>query len=124
MVITIIFITIITVIPIVSHPRHYSHPHHHNHPPHHNHPLITITPTTAIAPSLPISANSRLAGYLSSGRVAVGGKYDRKSKWVEPTILVGVKEDSKVMQDEVFGPILPILNYENYQDAINFINKG
>ncbi|XP_037797528.1 aldehyde dehydrogenase, dimeric NADP-preferring-like [Penaeus monodon] len=66
----------------------------------------------------------RLAGYLSSGRVAVGGKYDRKSKWVEPTILVGVKEDSKVMQDEVFGPILPILNYENYQDAINFINKG
>lgn len=71
-----------------------------------------------------MSYNSRLAGYLSSGKVVIGGKYDKKTKWVEPTLLVDVKEDSKVMQDEVFGPILPILNYENYQDAINFINKG
>ncbi|ROT74946.1 putative fatty aldehyde dehydrogenase-like [Penaeus vannamei] len=77
-----------------------------------------LTPTT-----LELGGKCRLAGYLSSGKVVLGGKYDKKTKWVEPTILVDVKEDSKVMQDEVFGPILPILNYENYQDAINFINK-
>ncbi|KAK3883879.1 hypothetical protein Pcinc_011818 [Petrolisthes cinctipes] len=63
----------------------------------------------------------RLAKYLDSGRAVVGGGYNREEKWVEPTILVDVKEDSKIMQEEIFGPILPILTVDNHTQAIDLI---
>lgn len=65
----------------------------------------------------------RLANYMKDGKVVIGGQYDKASKWVEPTVLVDVKEDSGVMRDEVFGPILPILNVNSADEAITFINK-
>ncbi|KAK8379534.1 hypothetical protein O3P69_019458 [Scylla paramamosain] len=66
----------------------------------------------------------RLVSYLKDGKVVIGGRYDKASKWVEPTVLVDVKENSGVMKDEVFGPILPILNVNTPDEAITFINKG
>ncbi|XP_042880674.1 aldehyde dehydrogenase, dimeric NADP-preferring-like [Penaeus japonicus] len=65
----------------------------------------------------------RLATYLDSGKVVIGGKYNVDEKWMEPTLLVDVGEQSKVMTDEIFGPILPIINVKNHVDAIEFINK-
>lgn len=67
--------------------------------------------------------HSRLVGYLDSGRAVVGGGYDREAKWVEPTILVDVKEDSKIMQEEIFGPILPILLVDTHSQAIDLIRS-
>ncbi|XP_064078135.1 aldehyde dehydrogenase, dimeric NADP-preferring-like isoform X2 [Macrobrachium nipponense] len=64
----------------------------------------------------------RLAGYLKDGKVAVGGKVDKADKWIEPTILTDVTPDSKVMQEEIFGPILPILNVNGHNDVIDFVN--
>lgn len=64
----------------------------------------------------------RLVGYLNSGKVAVGGKYNKTNKWIEPTILTEVSGDSKIMQDEIFGPILPIVSVKDHVDVINFIN--
>ncbi|KAK7068573.1 aldehyde dehydrogenase 3, member A2 [Halocaridina rubra] len=64
----------------------------------------------------------RLVGYLDNGKVAVGGKYNKDDKWIEPTILTDVNPESKIMQDEIFGPILPILNVSNHTDVINFVN--
>lgn len=64
----------------------------------------------------------RLVGYLDSGKVAVGGKYNKNDKWIEPTILTEVSPDSKIMQDEIFGPILPVLNVNGATDVINFVN--
>lgn len=46
-----------------------------------------------------------------------------EEKWMEPTVLVDVDEKSKVMTEEIFGPILPIINVKNHVDAIEFINK-
>ncbi|XP_050694365.1 aldehyde dehydrogenase, dimeric NADP-preferring-like [Eriocheir sinensis] len=65
----------------------------------------------------------RLANYLKDGTPVIGGKYDKTAKWVEPTVLVDVKADSRIMQEEIFGPILPILNVAGADDAITFINK-
>lgn len=59
---------------------------------------------------------------MKSGRVAVGGKYDASERFIEPTILVDVKPDDPIMEEEIFGPILPIYNVENAYDAIKFIN--
>lgn len=59
---------------------------------------------------------------MKSGRVAVGGKYDVSERYIEPTILVDVKANDPIMEEEIFGPILPIYNVESAYDAIKFIN--
>jgi acyl-CoA reductase-like NAD-dependent aldehyde dehydrogenase len=60
---------------------------------------------------------------MKSGTVAIGGRTDAADKYIEPTILVDVKLTDPVMQDEIFGPLLPIVNIENAFDAIKLINS-
>ncbi|XP_048483649.1 aldehyde dehydrogenase, dimeric NADP-preferring isoform X3 [Plutella xylostella] len=73
--------------------------------------------------------NSRHFGRLQSildtdkSKVAIGGKYDLQDKYIEPTIIANVKPGDKVMEDEIFGPILPIVPVENAYEAIKFINE-
>jgi acyl-CoA reductase-like NAD-dependent aldehyde dehydrogenase len=64
----------------------------------------------------------RLTALLASGTMYYGGVHDRKDRFIAPTILVNVSPDSVVMQEEIFGPILPILEVENTEEAIDFIN--
>ncbi|KAI4490042.1 hypothetical protein M0804_004224 [Polistes exclamans] len=53
----------------------------------------------------------RLKNYLSgNGKVAIGGDYDLAEKYISPTVLIDVRSTDPVMQDEIFGPILPIIN--------------
>jgi len=63
----------------------------------------------------------RLASYLKDGDVVEGGQTDREDKYIAPTLLENVKMDSPVMQDEIFGPILPIIEYGNLKEAMDFI---
>ncbi len=64
----------------------------------------------------------RLAGLLDDGRAYTGGTADPDERYVAPTILLDVDPHSRVMQDEIFGPILPILAVEDLDAAIEFIN--
>jgi aldehyde dehydrogenase (NAD+) len=57
------------------------------------------------------------------GRIAFGGKSDSSSKYFEPTLLTGLSPDMLILQEEIFGPILPILSYKNLQEAIDLINS-
>ena len=59
----------------------------------------------------------RLTSYLGDGEIVYGGKSNREKLFIEPTILVGVQPDAKIMQDEIFGPILPILTYATKEEA-------
>ncbi len=65
----------------------------------------------------------RLSSYLEEGNILFGGKTDATDNFIEPTLLENVAEDSKVMTDEIFGPILPIIEYDNLNEAIKFINN-
>ncbi|XP_050092003.1 aldehyde dehydrogenase family 3 member B1 isoform X3 [Anopheles aquasalis] len=65
----------------------------------------------------------RLSSLLKGANVAIGGETDLQDRYISPTILVDVKSTDPVMQDEIFGPILPILNVDNAYDAIKFINS-
>ncbi|XP_057324000.1 aldehyde dehydrogenase, dimeric NADP-preferring isoform X2 [Microplitis mediator] len=66
----------------------------------------------------------RLANLLiNSGKVAVGGDLDPQENYISPTILVDVKASDPIMQQEIFGPILPIVNVSNAYEAIKFINE-
>ena len=64
----------------------------------------------------------RLKGLLGSGTVYHGGQHDRDDRYIAPTILVNVSPDSPVMQEEIFGPILPVLEVANVQQVIDFVN--
>ncbi|XP_067213184.1 aldehyde dehydrogenase, dimeric NADP-preferring isoform X3 [Linepithema humile] len=67
----------------------------------------------------------RLVSYLSgNGKIAVGGDVNPTEKYISPTILIDVKPTDPIMQEEIFGPILPIININNAYEAIKFINDG
>jgi aldehyde dehydrogenase (NAD+) len=65
----------------------------------------------------------RLASLVDPGKVVTGGNYDEKARYFDPTILYPVAWSDKIMQDEIFGPILPVLRYSNFSGAIGTI-KG
>ncbi|HEV8071350.1 MAG TPA: aldehyde dehydrogenase family protein [Planctomycetaceae bacterium] len=64
----------------------------------------------------------RLTALLASGTIYHGGQHDRADRFIAPTVLVGVSPDSPAMQEEIFGPILPVLEVDDVQQAINFVN--
>lgn len=69
----------------------------------------------------------RLAGLISAGgydEVACGGDSSVSEKYVAPTVLRGTKPDAAVMQEEIFGPILPILTFADVSEPIAHINGG
>jgi aldehyde dehydrogenase (NAD+) len=66
----------------------------------------------------------RLTSYLGDGEIVYGGKSNRENLFIEPTIMTGVHADAKIMQDEIFGPILPILTYDSNEEALAIINKN
>ncbi|MBQ6820378.1 MAG: aldehyde dehydrogenase [Clostridium sp.] len=69
------------------------------------------------------SSFNRLKEYLKDGTIYFGGSLDEDSLYMEPTILIDIKENSKIMEDEIFGPILPILEFSNIENAITFIKS-
>jgi acyl-CoA reductase-like NAD-dependent aldehyde dehydrogenase len=65
----------------------------------------------------------RLVALLDSGTVAVGGQIDPDDLYIAPTVLVDVSPDSPIMQDEVFGPILPVLEIDSVEAVIAWVNR-
>ena len=65
----------------------------------------------------------RLVGYLEQGTVVHGGDHDRQQRFLAPTILTEVAVDSPVMEEEIFGPILPVLSVPNLASAVEFIRE-
>ncbi len=65
----------------------------------------------------------RLTALMEREKIIFGGKYDKKSLKIEPTVLGGVTFRDAVMQQEIFGPILPILTYETFDGAIENIRS-
>jgi aldehyde dehydrogenase (NAD+) len=66
-------------------------------------------------------AVDRLASLIDAAKVIAGGKSDRDAHYLDPTLLYPVTWDDKVMADEVFGPILPILSYKTLDEAFGRI---
>jgi acyl-CoA reductase-like NAD-dependent aldehyde dehydrogenase len=65
----------------------------------------------------------RLTKLLESGEVVVGGETDAAERWVAPTVLRDVSPDSPAMEEEIFGPILPVLKVRDMDEAIDFVNQ-
>jgi aldehyde dehydrogenase (NAD+) len=67
---------------------------------------------------------TRLTSYLSEGEIIYGGKSDKASLFIEPTIMTNIHEDANIMKDEIFGPILPIITYLSNEEALAVIQKN
>ncbi|MGG1397169.1 aldehyde dehydrogenase [Bacillus salipaludis] len=65
---------------------------------------------------------NRLLGFLSNGEIYYGGRQELKSLTIEPTILDHISWSDSVMQDEIFGPILPVLEYDTPEKMVKKIN--
>jgi aldehyde dehydrogenase (NAD+) len=57
----------------------------------------------------------------AGARIVTGGKSDRQNNFIEPTIVIDVPLQSPLMQEEIFGPVLPVIPYRDLQDAIDLI---
>ncbi len=60
---------------------------------------------------------------MDSSKVAAGGESDIRTLQIEPTLMDRVTFSDAVMQEEIFGPILPVLTYESFDEAIHKINS-
>lgn len=69
-------------------------------------------------------AMHRLGKLMNHGKIYTGGQVDEKEKFIAPTIIDNVHPDFPIMQQEIFGPILPVLTFENIEEPIEYIHKN
>lgn len=65
----------------------------------------------------------RLSGLLSGQEIVFGGGRNEETGKIEPTILLEPDPESPVMQEEIFGPILPVLSFRKFEDALEFVRE-
>ena len=69
-------------------------------------------------------AMTRLQKLMEHGKILFGGKVDVDDKYISPTIIDEVKPEFPVMQEEIFGPILPVMTFNHIDQAISYINEN
>jgi aldehyde dehydrogenase (NAD+) len=65
----------------------------------------------------------RLERLLSKEKIAFGGKVNRTNRTIEPTLLRDVRLEDAVMQEEIFGPILPLISFSNFEDVLHYFKN-
>ncbi|HDZ58781.1 MAG TPA: aldehyde dehydrogenase [Ignavibacteriales bacterium] len=65
----------------------------------------------------------RLAALIEKDKIFYGGITNRNEKYISPTILHNVSFDDKIMEDEIFGPLLPVIEFENTDDILKEIKS-
>ena len=69
-------------------------------------------------------AMNRLTSLLNEGAIHSGGEVDYKNRYIAPTIIDDVEPEYAIMQREIFGPILPVMSFENISEPLAYINKN
>ncbi len=67
---------------------------------------------------------NRLARLMKSGQIIAGGITDSVSRYVAPTIIKDVKPGDMVMQEEIFGPVLPVIDFEKFDEVYDIIEQN
>ncbi len=64
----------------------------------------------------------RLTGLLEEGNIIIGGETNREERYIAPTVIVDVPLSGQLMQEEIFGPILPVFEYETLEEVVDIVN--
>jgi aldehyde dehydrogenase (NAD+) len=67
---------------------------------------------------------NRLLGYLSQGDIVCGGRTDKESLFIEPTLITNIQMDSPAMKEEIFGPVLPVISFTGEDEALSVIRQS
>jgi len=66
---------------------------------------------------------NRLVNYLPQGNILHGGRTDKDKLFIEPTVVDNVNMESAIMNDEIFGPILPVISFNTKEEALKIIEQ-
>jgi aldehyde dehydrogenase (NAD+) len=66
----------------------------------------------------------RLSEYIKNGKVVTGGIYDVVKNYVSPTVITDVKPGDPIMQEEIFGPVLPVIDFEEFNEVYDIIEQN
>ena len=69
------------------------------------------------------AAFQRVCRYLKDGTVLAGGNTDAATRWIEPTLLDNVSPNAPVMQEEIFGPIFPLMTFKDRKEVVDFVTS-
>ena len=64
----------------------------------------------------------RLCGLMENQKIFCGGRTDREDLYIEPTVLAETDPGSAVMREEIFGPLMPVISWNDFAEVIDFIN--
>ncbi len=67
---------------------------------------------------------ARIESFLQGSEIVYGGVVDRENCYVSPTIISGITPDDQVMQEEIFGPLLPVITFTGFDEACSIINRN
>lgn len=68
-------------------------------------------------------AVDRIAGLMKQGEIVCGGEVDREKLFIAPTVIDQIQADDAVMQEEIFGPVLPVMEFREEQEVIRYVNE-
>ena len=66
---------------------------------------------------------ARITGLMKGENAVIGGGFDSATRFIEPTVLADVKPDSPIMQEEIFGPVLPVMTFKELDEAIGYVTS-
>ncbi|KGO14867.1 aldehyde dehydrogenase [Clostridium botulinum] len=66
----------------------------------------------------------RLEGYLKEGKIVSGGNTDINNLYIEPTIIEGINFENRIMEEEIFGPIFPVIEFEDIDKVIDIVKNN
>ena len=66
----------------------------------------------------------KLLSYFQDGKLVYGGEHERSKLFIEPTIMENVPLDSALMKEEIFGPLLPILEFNSFEEALSIVKQN
>ena len=86
-----------------------------------------MDPSTQIGPLVSAKQRQRVCGYIDSGfgegaRAAAGRPRDRRPRFVEPTVLVDTTQAMRVVREEIFGPVLVAMPFDDVDTAVQLAN--
>jgi aldehyde dehydrogenase (NAD+) len=67
---------------------------------------------------------NRLTGLMKNGKIITGGTYDSGSRYIAPTVIKDVKPGDPIMREEIFGPILPVIDFEEFDEVYDIIEQN
>lgn len=66
----------------------------------------------------------RMESFMNAGNIISGGNTNADECYVAPTIITGVRPDDPVMQEEIFGPVLPVISFSDFSEVYSVVNRN